>query len=145
MRIEPATSVDLDSMCALLNAAHLPTDGLAQHLKTALVARAADAVIGCVALERYDDLALLRSLVVTDLYRRHGVGQSLAIQALELARQQHVTDVYLLTMTATAFFAERFGFRVTDRAGGPPSVLQSVEFVSACPATAQVMVRKIEP
>ena len=50
----------------------------------------------------------------------------------------------VLTMTAAEFFIEFFGFRPIERADVPSSVRQSVEFVSACPTTAQVMVREIE-
>jgi hypothetical protein len=47
--------------------------------------------------------------------------------------------VFLLTETAPAFFA-RFGFTDIDRARVPETIRQTVEFSSACPASARVMV-----
>jgi amino-acid N-acetyltransferase len=144
-RIKPAGSLDVDSLQALLAAAHLPTDGFGEHLRTALVARDAAGIIGCVALERYGSLALLRSLAVTSSRRGQGVGQQLVLAALDLARQHRVAAVYLLTTTAADFFARRFGFRPIGRAEVPVPIQQSVEFTSACPQTAQAMVREVGP
>jgi amino-acid N-acetyltransferase len=145
VRMEPAGELDVDSLHALLDAAQLPTDGLGEHLTTALVARDAAGIIGCVALERYGSLALLRSLAVTSSRRGHGVGQQLVVAALDLARQHRVAAVYLLTTTAADFFTSHFGFRPIGRAEVPPAIQQSVEFISACPQTAQAMVREIGP
>jgi amino-acid N-acetyltransferase len=144
-RIEPAGNLDLDPLCGLLHDAHLPTDGLGDHLRTALVARDGARIIGCVALERYGDRGLLRSLAVTPSHRGHGVGQHLTRAALDLARRHRVAAVYLLTTTAADFFANHFGFRPIVRAEVPVAVRQSVEFISACPQTAQAMVREIGP
>jgi N-acetylglutamate synthase-like GNAT family acetyltransferase len=145
VRIEPAGNRDLDSLTALLDAGHLPTDGLGEHLlQTTLVARDAAEIIGCVALEPYGKTALLRSLAVIPSRRRHGVGQQLTRAALDLARQQRVVALYLLTTTAAEFFAHHFGFRPIVRAEVPVVVQQSVEFMSACPETAQAMVREVE-
>jgi amino-acid N-acetyltransferase len=145
VRIEPARSLDLDSLCSLLAAASLPTDGFREHLRTALVARDPSGLIGCVALEQYGDLALLRSLAVTPSHRGVGVGQQLSGAALDLARRRRVAAVYLLTTTAADFFSRHFGFQPIARAAVPEPVRQSIEFMSACPQTAQAMVREIEP
>jgi GNAT superfamily N-acetyltransferase len=86
---------------------------------------------------------LLRSLAVTSSCRGHGVGQQLARAALDLARQDRVAAVYLLTATPADFFASHFGFRPIGRAEVPVPIQQSVEFISACPQTAQAMVREM--
>jgi N-acetylglutamate synthase-like GNAT family acetyltransferase len=54
------------------------------------------------------------------------------------AQRLGVRDVYLLTTTAEQFFV-RFGFTTVDRIEVPLSVRESVEFRSACPASATVM------
>ena len=143
-RIEPARN-DLDLLTALLDAGHLPSDGLGVHLRTTLVARDAAGIIGCVALEPYGNAALLRSLAVTLSRRGHGVGQHLTLAALDLARQRRLAAVYLLTTTAADFFARHFGFQPIERGALPAAVQQSVEFVSACPQTAQAMVSEVQP
>ncbi len=140
MRIEPARQGDLESMCALLVDAGLPTDGLREHLDTGLVARDGDEMCGCVALELHRDAALLRSLVVVPSQRGAGVARRLTAAALVLGRRAGVTRFYVLTTTAPEFFARQFGFRPVDRTDVSPAVRGSVEFVSACPATATAMV-----
>jgi amino-acid N-acetyltransferase len=139
LRIEPAAPRDLDSLCALLDAVGLPAEGLGEHLETALVARDDDDIVGCVALEVYGDTALLRSLAVVPIRRGTGVGRRLAQAALSLGRRGGVRTFCLLTTTAPDFFARHFAFRPVARDAVPEAVRESVEFVSACPATAQAM------
>lgn len=66
------------------------------------------------------------------------LGHQLTEAALNLARQRKLNAVYLLTTTAEAFFP-RFGFTAIPREDVPASVQASVEFQSACPASAIVM------
>ena len=127
----------------LLEDNDLPTDGLADHLGTALVARIGDRVVASAALEIYADGALLRSVAVHDTLRGSGLGQRIVRAALDLARQQGARSVYLLTTTAEGFFP-RLGFRRVDRADVPPGVQASAEFQSACPASAAVFARDID-
>lgn len=136
--IEPARPADLPDIEQLLVASHLPVEGVAGHLPTALVARAGQAVIGCAALELYPPAALLRSVAVAAAWQGQGVGQQLTAAALSLARQHGLTHLYLLTETATGYFP-KFGFRPVNRDRVPAAVQQSPEFTSLCPASAQAM------
>jgi amino-acid N-acetyltransferase len=52
--------------------------------------------------------------------------------------------VFLLTTTAERFFP-RFGFEEIARDEVPASVQASVEFQSACPASAIVMRKRLAP
>ncbi len=141
VRIEAARPDDHAAILALLEAAGLPAAGLADHLATALVARAGVRPVGLAALEIYGQAALLRSVAVGEGWRGRGVGTALVRAALELGRGQGVCDFYLLTETAPAFFA-RFGFRPIPRTTVPAAVQASAEFQGACPETATVMVLK---
>lgn len=141
--IEPAASGDLAAILALLRDSGLPQAGLGEHLATTLVARQGEAVIGCVALELYGEFALLRSVAVAEPYRRQGLGQRLTQAALALAGQHQAGQLYLLTETAGQFFP-RFGFEPVDRALIPAVVKSSVEFTSACPASALAMQLSLE-
>lgn len=136
--IEAATAADLPALLALLARNGLPAAGLADHLATALVARAGGAVIGSAALEIYGEAALLRSVAVDAAWRGRGLGQALTGAALDLARRRGVVAVYLLTETAAGFFP-RFGFQPLPRAAVAPAVQQSVEFTTVCPDSAQAM------
>src|SRR5207237_1631206 len=109
---------------------HLPLAGL-HDLDDLLIARDGSRIVGCAALELYDDDALLRSVTVDAGHRGAGIGGDLTRAALQLANQRGVAAVYLLTMTAERFFP-KFGFEVIDRADVPAEVKASAEFAYAC-------------
>jgi amino-acid N-acetyltransferase len=138
MEIRPAEPVDLPQILALLEMCNLPPDGLTDHLGTALVGTQNDQIIASIALEVYGEAALLRSVAVAPDYRGQQLGHALVAAAYSMARRHQISALYLLTTTAGEFFP-RFGFRPTPRAAVPPAVQQSVEFTSACPASALVM------
>lgn len=137
-----ARNSDLPAVLALLERSGLPRDGLSEHVATTLVARSGDAIVGSAALELYGGAALLRSVAVDSALRGQGLGQRLTRAALDVARQHGVARVFLLTETAGDFFP-RFGFHPTERAAVDVAVQQSVEFISACPASAQVLVASL--
>jgi amino-acid N-acetyltransferase len=141
VHVTRASEADGPSMLQLLRDSGLPLDGLVDHLHTALVARDSAAIVGCAALEIYSDGALLRSVVVTPAVRGRGVGERLTEAAIALARSLRTPSMYLLTTTAESYFP-RFGFVRTTRELVPAGVQQSIEFRSACPASAVVM-RKV--
>ncbi len=58
---------------------------------------------------------------------------------LAAAANRGVQQVYLLTETAADFFP-RFGFQPIARSAVDPAVQTSIEFTSACPASAVAMV-----
>jgi amino-acid N-acetyltransferase len=142
VRIEPAVAEDLDAVLALLALHKLPLDGLRDHLQTMLVARRADRLVGSAALELYAEGALLRSVAVAPEVQGQGVGRNLTEAAIALGEFLHTPAIYLLTTTAEGYFP-RLGFERTDREAVPESVKASVEFKSACPASAVVMRRRL--
>ncbi len=127
---------------ALLAASGLPTAGFDDLVATTLVAVKERDLIpffhGVVALEPVGDYALLRSLAVAAPSRGEGLGTALTEAALGLARERRVAALYLLTETADTFFP-RFGFHAVDRDQVPEPVRATVEFTSACPASATAM------
>ncbi len=96
--------------------------------------------MGSAALEVYADGALLRSVAVAPELQRGGVGRQLTEAAIARARELRMPALYLLTTTAEMYFP-RFGFERIERSEVPESVRASVEFTSACPASAIVMRR----
>ena len=137
--IRPATAADLAAITSLLEAAQLPTAGVADAFTAGFVAQRGAGIVGAAALECYADGALLRSVVVHPAVQDQGVGRALALAALDDARRRGMPAAYLLTTTAASFFA-RMGFNAVPRDAVPASVRQSIEFASACPATATAMV-----
>jgi len=140
--IEPATPRDLAEICELLVRLHLPTDDVGEHLATMLVARKDGRIVGTAGLEMYADGALLRSVAVDARSQGQRLGHQLTEAALRLAATHGVPAVFLLTTTAERFFP-KFGFDRIDREQVPASVQQSVEFQSACPASAVAMRRQL--
>jgi amino-acid N-acetyltransferase len=142
IRIDRATTADAGELLALMERAHLPTDGLTGHLDTALVAREGDRVVGSAALEVYAEGGLLRSVAVDESLRGAGLGVRLTEAAIEDAKLRQLPALYLLTTTAEQFFP-RFGFERIARDEVPPSVQASIEFREACPASATVMRKRL--
>jgi amino-acid N-acetyltransferase len=140
-QVEPARPDDIDAVLQLLRDNALPVDGLSDHLSNTLVVRDGNRIVGSAALEVYGDGALLRSVAVAPGLQRSGVGRALTDAAIDLARRRRIPALFLLTTTADEYFP-RFGFERIDRAEVPATVQESVEFKSACPASATVM-RKV--
>ncbi len=140
--IERARPDDMAPVLSLLERHDLPLAGAEALGDTLVVARRSGQVVGAAGLEVYADGALLRSVVVDASARGEGLGGRLTEGALALARASGVPDVFLLTTTAEGFFP-RFGFERIARDDVPGSVRESVEFQSACPASATVMRKRL--
>jgi len=136
--VDRATPGDLEGILALLRRNELPVDGFADHLATAFVARVGGRIVGSAALEMYADGALLRSVAVDSEVRGAGIGAALTNAAIRLARDARTPSVFLLTTTAEKYFP-RNGFERITRSDVPAGVRESIEFTSACPASAIVM------
>jgi amino-acid N-acetyltransferase len=138
MTIERARTSDLPDVIDLLERHQLPLDDVREHIETMVVARHDERVVGVAAAELYADGALLRSLAVDPTVQGSGIGHQLTEAVLHIARELGVDAVFLLTTTAEKFFP-RFGFEQVTRSDVPATVQTSVEFQSACPASAVVM------
>ncbi len=142
LQIRPAVVDDLVAIVSLLRAQNLPVDGFAELLRASpghvVVAELNGSIVGSTALDIHGDVALLRSVAVARDLITLGVGSRLVTDAIDLARREGVSDVYLLTTTAVQWFP-RFGFVVTERESVPASLAATVEFTKACPASATVM------
>jgi UDP-N-acetylmuramate: L-alanyl-gamma-D-glutamyl-meso-diaminopimelate ligase len=135
LAVTPSRPSDLAAAKALLDRVNLPYPDLEQNLQQILVLRDGGDLVGCVAMELYDDAGLLRSLAVEPERRGEGLGWMLADSALARARQRGARSVYLTTEHATDFFAEKFGFKTCDRAGLPRAMLVSSQFKVARSST----------
>jgi amino-acid N-acetyltransferase len=142
MTIVPAEARDLPAVRRLLVAQNLPLDDVDAHYGTMVVAKNGDEVLGAAAVELYADGALLRSVVVSPSVQGQGLGHRLTDAALEIAKRRGVETAFLLTTTAERFFP-KLGFEPIARKDVPASVRASVEFQSACPASATAMRKRL--
>jgi len=114
--ITEASVEDLPEILDLLSLVQLPHDGVAENVRSFLVARDhSSRVIATVGLERHGNTALLRSAAVAQEYQGCGIGSRLTKDLLERATNNGVERVVLLTATAREFFARHFGFCETSR------------------------------
>lgn len=144
-RLRAATADDLVAVERLLVASGLPLDGLREALPTFVVAEAARGdVVGVAGLEVCCDNALLRSVAVRPEWRARGLGRELVHRAIAEAEARGLNALYLLTTTAEHYFP-RFGFAPVERDAVPREIRDTIEFKSACPASAVAMVRCVRP
>jgi len=138
--LRQATPLDWPLVRDLLQRADLPVEDLvADRMCDFVVCIDADGILaGAVGIERYGEVALLRSLVVGESARGKGLGGRL-VETLETsARERGTRELWLLTNDANDYFAAR-GFEIRDRADAPDAIRGSAEFSSICPASAVLM------
>ncbi len=125
--IVPARAQDIPRVREILEVTGLhPLD--LERAREILLVREDGRTVGCVAIEVYDDAAILRSLAIMPEYRGHGLGWMIADHAVARAREMGVRRLYLLTETASDFFGEKLGFRAIDRSIVDPQVGASPHF-----------------
>jgi amino-acid N-acetyltransferase len=136
--ISGATADDIPIIKQLLLANELPTDGVDDHWRTFVVARAGNDIVGCGGAEAHKLAALIRSVAVADPYRDRGIGRRIVRQLLDRLASRGIREFYLLTTTAQAYFAKR-GFKPIERGEIHPQLLGSAELRGACPDSAVCM------
>lgn len=136
--IRPAAATDRPAIRELLASAGLPTDDLDRSIIEWRVAEREGRLDGVVGLERHGQTGLLRSLAVDSRSRGNGLGKRL-VESMELHAVAHeISQLVLLTQTATAFFG-RLGYEAIARDAAPQAVRDSLQFQRICPATAACM------
>jgi UDP-N-acetylmuramate: L-alanyl-gamma-D-glutamyl-meso-diaminopimelate ligase len=130
--MRPAHLADMPAVRELLASGGLWDEPARDHqAPTFFVLRNEQGVVGSVALEVLGDDAVLRALAVHPEARGAGYGWMLADMAVSQARWRGVRRIYLLTETASDFFAAKFGFRVVDRSTLGKLVAASETFTAA--------------
>lgn len=148
--LRAATPADLPAALRLLAASDLPAAGVADVFAAApadfVVAddpHAPGELAAVAGLEVCCDNALLRSVAVQPAWRQHGLGQALVRRVVCRAEERGLRALYLLTMTAEHYFP-RFGFEAIARDAVPAEIAATLEFKSACPASAVAMAKPLQ-
>jgi amino-acid N-acetyltransferase len=81
---------------------------------------------------------LLRSIVVQDKHRGKGLARQMTMQLLQQAKTDGREAVFLLTETATDYFAT-LGFQSVARDEVPAEITLTRQFSSLCPDSASCM------
>jgi arsenate reductase len=132
-----------EQVMELLSGAGLPTTDVERDSPARfLVAHKEGGIVGATALEAYGSEALLRSLVVTPAHRQSGLGTQLVEAAENLAAEESVRTIYLLTETAERFFSKR-GYIVCKRDAAPEAIREHAQFRTLCPSSAALMSKRL--
>lgn len=107
-----------------------------------MVAKSGGTIVGVVGLEVYGRGALVRSLAVEPAFRRRGIARELNRLMFGLAQRLGVEELYLLTLTASDYFAKS-GFQTINRDDVPESIQATSEFGRLCPQTAVCMMKRV--
>ena len=141
MEIKPVLSNDellkllescdlLVSDIALLNSLHF--FGCHKHGK----------LVGIIGLERFGNVALLRSLAVSVELRGSGLGRTLVQYAESEASTIGVSVLFLLTETAENLFA-KLGYQQLSRESAPTVIKNTAQFSTLCPASSSFMAKQL--
>ncbi|MFC4543634.1 arsenic resistance N-acetyltransferase ArsN2 [Halosolutus amylolyticus] len=128
----------LSSVETLLAENDLPTADVRSNPGWFYLAFHGDDRVGVGGIEPYGTDGLLRSVVVERSARGNGLGTALTEALEEVAREEGIATLYLLTTTASAFFASH-GYEEIDRIDAPDAILRTTEFAELCPASATCM------
>lgn len=122
----------------LLDRNGLPTRDVSEKPGCFYVALADGKRVGVGGIEPYDDVGLLRSVVVSASHRGRGFGSALCDALEERAAADGIERLYLLTDGAAGFFAAR-GYDEIGREAPPPAIRTTAEFETLCPDEATCM------
>lgn len=117
------------------------TTALLEHF---LLGRDGARLVAMIGLEIKNHSALLRSLAVDAAYRNRRIAAGLVDKIEEYAKSLNVDGLYLLTLTAEAFF-KKCGYQLTARDSAPVGIQRTAEFENLCPASAVCMVKHLSP
>jgi len=117
--VSQAKGRDVLGIKGLLLENHHPIDGVDECLEDFRVVREGGnptgSVIGCGGLELYENIGLLRSVVVADGYREEGMGLRIVQTLMSLARRHRCMVVVVFTPEEAVGFFELFGFEEVDQ------------------------------
>jgi amino-acid N-acetyltransferase len=139
VNIRAATTADFETITGWLAAARLPVADLSiDDTRHFLLAESDGIAVGTIGLEPYDDIGLLRSLVVVPHSQGNGAGRRLVMALEHEAAALGMRELWLLTTDADAYFA-KLGYEIMPRESAPESIRQTTEFSKLCPSDAIVM------
>lgn len=126
-----------------VSAADLPIDDLCEPDRHFYVYNTLDGErIGYAGFEKHGTEALIRSVVILSNARNSGLGSNVVPLLLLRAFEAGARQAYLLTTSATRFFA-KLGFKEMERDKAPAAILATRQARSLCPASTILMTRKL--
>ena len=122
---------------ALIKRNGLPIEDISSSTKLFSITKDNE-IAGTIGIEFHNQVALLRSLAVTETYRSKGIGGKLVEYIEKFAKQNAVKELILLTTTASGYFRKK-AYQIIERNNVPEEIKKSSEFSSTCPSSAILM------
>ena len=134
-----ATEDDEAAIRSLLESQRLPTETVGTTKTDFYLAVENNAIVGVAGFEYYGEDVLLRSVAVPASLQKKHIGSELVEWMISLAKQKGLERIFLLTETASKFFAKK-GFRIVERSFiVNDGMKQSSQFSGGCCSTAACM------
>lgn len=132
VEIEPHQSFDL------LERSALPISDINPDTSIFLGVFIKNNLVGCVGLELFGSIGLLRSLAVLESNRANGMGFKLTNAIIDEAKKRSLSSIYLLTTDAEKFF-EKVGFSKIVKRNAPKEIKVTKQYSEICSDSAVVM------
>lgn len=144
LTITRAASDDFQDIISLLTQCNLVTEDISNNsIINFLIARNLNKqLVGIIALDQYSNVGLLRSLAVVKDYRNRGIAKILVKKIEEIAAEENLDSLYLLTESAANFFY-KLGYRIISRDAAPSPITNSMQFLYLCPSSSTCMTKCI--
>ncbi len=128
---------------ALLEASDLPPLPTGISLSSVLLGLEKDSVMGVVALEVVARRGLTMWVAVAGEHQGRGLGKTLLHSLIARAHELSLREVYIVTKTASKFFAQ-LGFSPVSRAAVPSEIRSLRAYPDHCAESAEVMRLELE-
>jgi len=139
--IEPVS--ELTEIVSLLGECGLPVSDISLSQPPLFFGTRSDSNLSAIiGLEIFGSVALLRSLAVAPAYRGRGLARELVVYAEHFAGSHGVEFLFLLTTTATGFFA-RLGYVPASRSTAPSAIQTTSQFSGLCPASSAFLSKSV--
>jgi amino-acid N-acetyltransferase len=143
MNFRAALKSDLRQIEEALQNSGLPYEDCVDHLQSFVVLEKEGSFVGCGAIELYGHRTLVRSIVVLKKYRGQSAGDLILPKLKEMASSHGVSELFLLTVTAEAYFIKR-GFHTIVRDDAPEVIKNTKQFSGLCSTSAIVMLSELQ-
>jgi amino-acid N-acetyltransferase len=141
MKISFRKAIDSDNeiLRSILLSQHLPVESIGTGVTDFYIGSENGAIVGIGGFEYYGDDVLLRSVAVPTNLQSRCIGSQIVDWMLDVATQKGFKRVFLLTETASAFFAKK-GFTIINRSLITNNALKkSTQFSGGCCNSATCM------
>jgi len=138
MNFKELSLEEFDSVTGLLQEANLQYSDLKQPHVRLFRFDENGKTIGVGGLEIFGNLALLRSVAVSQELQGTGLGSEVVSQIEHISKVSGISSLYLLTTTASRFFKSR-GYQLIHRDEFPEELKQTAQFSGLCPVSAICM------